>query len=447
MGYSKKLISFIRGDQSAYHNLLKGSAISLIMRLMGQAINYGLVLSITRLFGAGGYGMYSLFQAVLQFFTQTARLGFDTLLMRNAAQSHDDDELHMLKNQYRFVLRLTAAVSMFMGIVLYACAGLIAEMYFNKPQLTFYLKVAAACILPLVHINIYASYLKGKKFFRQFNFIQQISLLLFSVLTILSGYLLYRKPELTAVAYALSCLITLGVALFWYKKYFTIPAALQAIDRKTLITASATFFIVGLMNYMRNATETLILGHYFTEDFAGIFKATQKVSSVIAFTLFSTIVAAAPHFAELYKQQKQDELKRTVQKTTALIFWSALPVFIVMIFFPDFLMSLFGKEFTRGKEGLIIMCCAQFFNAMMGPANNLLLMVNKQRFVLYITIFNNLVCALCGWFLIPLYGLNGAALINMLGILIPNIAAIMVIRREFGFFTFNFNLLTQVFKR
>jgi O-antigen/teichoic acid export membrane protein len=84
---------------------------------------------------------------------------------------------------------------------------------------------------------------------------------------------------------------------------------------------------------------------------------------------------------------------------------------------------------------------------MMGPANNLLLMVNKQRFVLYITIFNNLVCALCGWFLIPLYGLNGAALINMLGILIPNIAAIMVIRREFGFFTFNFNLLTQVFKR
>ncbi len=446
MGIVRQLISFLRGDKSAYQNLVKGSLISLVLRLAGQAVNYGLVISITRLFGATGYGSYSLFQAVTQFFTQTARLGFDVLMMRNTAQSSSDD-MNNLKRQYNTVLRVTAITSMLLSIVLFLSAETIAEEYFHKPHLALYFKIAAICVLPLVHINIYASYLKGKKYFKHFNFIQQISLLLFTLIFIIIGVFAYKKPELTAWAYSASSMLTLILAWIWYRKYFQSTASTTAIPLQPLLMASFTFFIVGFMNYLRNATETLILGHFFTEDYAGIFKASQKVSSIIAFTLFSTIVAAAPLFAELYRQNKSDELKRTVQKTTALIFWSSLPVFILMLLFPDFVLQLFGKEFTRGKEALILMCAGQFFNATMGPANNMLLMVNKQRAVLYITIVNNVVCAITGWFIIPAYGIQGAAAVHLLGILIPNIAAISIIRYHFGFFTFNYRMLNKVFKR
>jgi O-antigen/teichoic acid export membrane protein len=302
-------------------------------------------------------------------------------------------------------------------------------------------------MLPLVHINIYASYLKGKKYFKQFNFIQQISLLLFTLVFIAIGLFIFKKPELTAWAYSLSCFITLLLAWIWYRKYFQITAPNSTIPLRPLLLASLTFFVVGLMNYLRNATETLILGHFYTEDYAGIFKATQKVSSVIAFSLFSAIVAAAPVFAELYKQNRFDELKHTVQKTTALIFWTALPVFLLLVLFPEFILQLFGKDFTRGNNALMLMCAGQFFNATMGPANNMLLMVNKQRTVLYITIINNLICAAAGWIIIPAYGLQGAAAVNLLGVLIPNIAAISIIRLQFGFFTFNYKMLNKIFKR
>ncbi len=447
MGFVKKAISFLRGDASAYQNLLKGSLISLVLRITGQAINYGLVLTISRLFGAAGYGAYSLFQAVLQFFTQSARLGFDVLMMRESARSHSENELGALRSEYHAAVRLTAVTSLLLGILLFVFASTIARDYFNKPHLTFYFKIAAFCILPLVHINIYASYLKGKKHFREFNFIQQISLLLFTLIFILSVFWIYRNPEVVAVAYAIACLITLMLAFIWYRKFFQAQMVKVSVSWSSLISVSLTFFVVGLMSYLRNATEAVILGRFFSEESVGIFKASQKVSSIISFTLFSTIVAAAPHFAELFKQQKLDELRHTVQKTTTLIFWTSLPIFLVLILFPGFILHLFGKEFSSGKEAMWLMCMGQFFNSTMGPANNLLLMINKQRIVLYISVFNNIVCALLGWHFIPQYGINGAAILSLLGILIPNIAAVSIIRWQFGFFTFNYKMLNQIFKR
>ncbi len=447
MGLFKKAVQFLKGDSTAYQNLVRGSAISMALRVIGQGVNYGLVFVITHLFGANGFGAYSLFQAVMQFFTQIARLGYDTLLMRNTAQSQTEQEHQLLKSQYNSALRVTAILSLLLSAILFFASPYLAEYFFKKPHLTFYFQCAAFCLLPLVHINIYASYLKGKKQFRQFNFIQQISLLLFTLLFVLVLYIISKQARITSVAYLFSCLITLSIAFFWYRKHFRVPAVAINVSWKSVAYASLTFFVVGMMNYLRNATETIILGYNFSEDYVGIFKASQKISSVISFTLFSTIVAAAPHFATLYKENKQDELRQTVQKTTALLFWTALPVFLVLLLFPDFILQLFGKEFSRGSMALTLMCAGQFFNTTMGPANNLLLMANRQKTVLYIAVLNNIICAVSGWLLIPIYGIEGAASVNLLGILFPNIAAISLIKYHFGFFTFSPSMLNKVFTK
>jgi O-antigen/teichoic acid export membrane protein len=447
LGLLKKVLQLFEGNSTAYQGLVKGGAVSFALRLIGQGVNYGLVMTITRLFGAGGFGAYSLFQAVMQFFTQTARLGYDVLLMRNTAQAQTSESVQLLKSQFNSALRVTAILSVLFSVILYSGSSFIAEIFFNKPHLTFYFKCASLCLLPLVHINIYASYLKGRKLFRQFNFIQQISLLLFTLFFVAVFYTVKKTAEVTAIAYLCSCLVTMALAYFWYAKNFKTRASNTNISWIALAKASVIFFLVGLMNYARNATETLILGHFFTEDYAGIFKAAQKISSVISFTLFSTIVAAAPHFAELYKKNQMSELRNTVQKTTALLFWISLPVFLLLLLFPHYILPLFGKEFYKGDTALMIMCVAQFFNTTMGPANNLLLMSNRQQTVLYIALFNNVICFLSGWFLIPIYGIEGAACINLLGILIPNIAAISIIRSQFGYFTFNPYMLNQIFKK
>lgn len=447
MGLFRKAKQFLKGDSTAYQSLVRGSAISMALRLVGQGVNYGLVFVITRLFGANGFGAYSIFQAVMQFFTQTARLGYDTLLMRNSAQSQSEQEEQVLRSQYQSALRVTTILSLLLSVLLFFSAPFLAEHFFSKPHLTFYFRCAAFCLLPLVHINIYASYLKGKKRFREFNFIQQVSLLLFTLLFVLALFAFFHVARITAAAYLISCLITLSISFVWYRKYFKVPALTVTADWKLLAYASLTFFVVGMMNYLRNATETIILGYHFTEDYAGIFKASQKISSVISFTLFSTIVAAAPHFATLYKENKTDELRRTVQKTTALLFWTALPVFLILLLFPEFILQIFGKEFTRGRLALTLMCAGQFFNTTMGPANNLLLMANRQRLVLYISLINNMVCATAGWFIIPVYGIEGAAFVNLMGILIPNLAAISFIKYHFGFFTFNPYMLNKVFTK
>jgi len=69
-------------NDTDFSEILKGSSVSLILRLFGLIIGYFLTLIIANLFGAEGLGDYVLAIIVLRFFTLISKLGLDTTSIR-----------------------------------------------------------------------------------------------------------------------------------------------------------------------------------------------------------------------------------------------------------------------------------------------------------------------------------------------------------------------------
>ena len=205
-------------EDSVQQELVKGSAVSLFIKLTGTLFNYGLAICISRLFGTGSYGLYSIFQTVLQFFTQLSKLGFDTLFMRASAQSNTEQEKKYLKSLFSFIFLVLLIVSIITSAILFFSSHIIASFYFNKPVLENYFLVATFCITPIVLMNLLASFLKGKKKVLAFTFLQQISLLLFTIVSIAILYLIDNNQIITSYAYLIDTIITLIISYQLFMK-------------------------------------------------------------------------------------------------------------------------------------------------------------------------------------------------------------------------------------
>src|SRR6185295_15708781 len=115
-----------------------------------------------------------------------------------------------------------------------------------------------------------------------------------------------------------------------------------------------------------------------TED-VGIYRNAFKVAIITRIVLTAFLVPAAPKFAELFSQGKMNELARSAQFVTKIIFWCSAPILAVVILLAPFIMGIFGKEFVAGADALIILAIGQFINAATGPVSNILMMTGRQK--------------------------------------------------------------------
>jgi O-antigen/teichoic acid export membrane protein len=193
---------------------------------------------------------------------------------------------------------------------------------------------------------------------------------------------------------------------------------------------------IAASNIFTNYIRVYILAYLKSPKDVGIYNIAFKIATVTSFFLVSINSIVAPKFAELYWSNRTKELKKTVLKSAKLNFWSSTPVLLPFIFFPKFFMGLFGIEFVEGYRSLIILSIGQFVNAFCGSVGYLLTMTGNQdvfRNIYFIsTILNLLLC----FILIPLLGVDGAALSFSISMIFWNVLSLIIVKKKFGFVTY-----------
>ena len=145
---------------------------------------------------------------------------------------------------------------------------------------------------------------------------------------------------------------------------------------------------------------------------------------------------ASPKFAEMYGKKDFDGLKKVVHQSTKMIFWSTLPLVILFFIFPDFLLGIFGTEFKVGVTAFIYLSIGKLISAFSGSVGNLLQMTGRQIIFMNLLFVGAIINVVLNYLLIPIYGVNGAALASMVSLSTWNLTMVYFVKREFGFYTF-----------
>ena len=119
--------------------------------------------------------------------------------------------------------------------------------------------------------------------------------------------------------------------------------------------------------------------------------------------------------AELDEQGDINQMEKIYQMANKWIVIVQLPIFLVMVFFPKTLLSIFGEEFTNGTQALIIMAIANLIKVGTGMGGIIIDMTGYTKLKLVNSIIRLVIFITLDLLLIPKWGIVGAAVAILVG--------------------------------
>lgn len=406
--------------------------------MSGMLLGYLVVLIISREYGAEGIGVYSLTISMMTFVAMIAAMGMNVSILRYVGQFNKTGEKYKLKLLYRYAVELVVPFSLLLAVGLYVFAGVIADNVFHnlvyKTALEF-----AAIIVPFMALqNISVEFIRGLKQLKVSEFLRSVNRSLVNIV-LLSIVGLFIVDELLP-------LYTLGVGVVlsaFFAVYFIVkklqnivPERKVAFSKKELVTTSFPMMITAVASFVMGNVSLFILEAFSTTEDVGVFSVVLKIALLISLVLTIVNTMSAPKFSELYWAQNYHELQQVIHQSAKLIFVMSLAMASTMVIFAEQILSVFGDEFAAGHFALIMLITGQLINAFTGSVGVLLNMLGQQNILRNIIVIVMLFSVILNYLFIPIYGIDAAAVISMLGAILVNVSAACYVKTKLNFRTY-----------
>ena len=235
------------------------------------------------------------------------------------------------------------------------------------------------------------------------------------------------------------CVLPWLFSLIPIYKYFIKPSrtepTIKTVSYQEILSMAFPMLLTYIAFLINNSADVFLLkSNQIGTDLVGIYKTCANISMLAATLLVALNTTVQPKITQLFTQNQLDEVQRIAQKSSKLIFWVSLPVFIILLFFSKYVMWLYGAEFMKGAICLSVLTIGQVINTICGPVAQLLNATGYHKAFRNISFIGAVISIILNLLLIPMYGILGAAIANTISMIAWNIIATIYIKKTFGFF-------------
>jgi len=193
------------------------------------------------------------------------------------------------------------------------------------------------------------------------------------------------------------------------------------------------FGLISAMQLGNKYTDILLLGYFGEPAEVGIYRVTVQAAGLVAFGSQAVVLIAAPHFARLHARGEHERLQKAVSGSSWLTFGSALILAVAFIAMGEDILSFaFGPEYVAGYSALCILAVGRLLASTMGPVAILLGMSGHERYTAATVGAGAVVNIGLNIILIPMLGLNGAAISSALALVCWHVVLWHAARRKLG---------------
>ena len=160
--------------------------------------------------------------------------------------------------------------------------------------------------------------------------------------------------------------------------------------------------------------DQIMLGQMLNSEAVGVYSAAIKLSEIWHFIPKITLISVTPILISLHKKNKLSFKKEFKKILKIMIFLSILISFFIFVFSKSIIGILYGSEFYESIDVLKINIWSLIFVSMGVISSQWYIIKNKQHFSLYYVLLGAIANIILNYFLIPLYGANGAAISTLI---------------------------------
>jgi O-antigen/teichoic acid export membrane protein len=404
--------------------ITKGTGIIFAGIFISKLLNYGYRLIAARL-GTDAYGMLSIALGVFGFAVMIGALGIPSGVLRYVAFYKGKDEENKIRGTIFASLKLTIFSSIITMILLLVFSRSIAINIFHSEELVTILRIIALgipfYILGAMFNNILRGFQQLKYEVYSQNIAEPIAKIALTGILILLGYGILGATY----AYLFGLIISASLLfIFMEKKVFSlIKKRFKSIYPnkiyKRLLIFSIPLTIGSLLTMFVAWMDTFMIGYFMNTSNVGLYNAITPTIQLMNIFPMALTAIFFPKLTELLATGKKENLAsiyKTVTKWVLLFNLFLMPLFLL---FPEQILGLlFGKEYTASAIPMIILSGGYFISYFLFTSVYLLMTMKRTNLILINSIIIVAINILLNLFLIPKYGLIGAALATSISFII-----------------------------
>ena len=411
--------------------LLKKTLNVFIIRVCSIFFGFLFTYFVAQFYKSEGLGIFALFQSVLMISILLSLFGTDISSVKFISKYFSDRNYKYVKSVYIRVVKIMLPISLLLSIAIYLCRFFLSDLIFKNPNLETAISLSAFCIIPLSFIYIHSESLRGMRKVELYSLLKYLLIPFFAII-----YMFFLNDNnlfTPIISYVFAVFITsiLSFIIWIYKSQFLLHKTDKSLQINVL-ESSYSFFISSSMLLLLQWIDVLFLGYFKSASDVGIYAVTVKISMFSSIILFSINSIVAPKISDYFTKNKIDEFKEIIKKSSKLMFFLTMPVLIFVIILSDFILNIFGAEFLIGKTALRILVLGQFFNVLCGSVGYILNMTENHNIFRNIAVFAVLVNIILNLVLIPVIGIEGAAIASMVSLVLWNLISFIYIYKKFN---------------
>ena len=437
-----------RLDESL-RTIAKGAGVSFVGAFVGLGLGYLSRIIIARFLGPDEYGLISLGYAALMIGATLSLVGLPAGIQRYVSFYRGKGDEGRIKGTILGALKISVPMSLIVGAIFFFYADWISINVFHSLELTPILKIFAIAIpfLVLTDNAIYATI--GFQDVRYRVYVVDLFQNIFKLLAIVALLVLGFDVMGAAWGWAITVVLTPFLAFYFLEKrvfpIFNTEVKAIFIDRE-LFAFSLPLIFTAVAGMVMGWMDTLMIGYFLSASAVGIYNVALPTARLLTVVTKSIGVLLTPVASELYARNREQELRIIYTVVTKWVLSLALPFSLLMVLFSESIIRImFGTEYIGGSTALSILAFVSLFSVVLSPANYILYTYGRTRIIMRGYFAGASLNFILNLLLIPMYGLNGAAIATGLSSLLVSVFYLFFVYHIGKMQPFQINNLKPVF--
>lgn len=406
----------------------RGGGIAFAGNVLDKGIRFPLEILLARVLGAGDYGAYALGYGLAIIGSELSMLGLRSGVVRFGALYQGTGDLERVKGTLRSAFAIATLSSVLAGGVLFVLAKTISDV-FDMPGLVNVLRVFAFAF-PFYVVTLMAG--QAALAFHAVTVqvvVTNICRPLAHVILVATLFLLGFGLLGAVSGFLASCAISAAIGLHLLRRVRPDMASRvrPTYEIGKLMRFSLPVLFVGVSYALLGQTDRIMLGYFKASSDLGIYSAAAVISQQAGVITYSFGTIFSPIISDLYHRNESDDLDRLYKTVTRWIVSLNLLILLLIILFARQIMGVFGTEFVAGWPVLVLLSLVSLIGYSVGGAlvGFMLRMSGKQDIELANAAVMLLANIVLNLWLIPRYGILGAALATGFSFSLINAARIV----------------------
>jgi O-antigen/teichoic acid export membrane protein len=407
----------------------------LIIRSFGVLLLFGFTLFITNFYSAENVGRYDFVRSTLMVLGGISLMGTNQSIIYYSGLLNARKSIESIRSIYSKMLKIIFTLSLIIlgFFMIFFNESIINDIFKNRESYSLILKTIltlvffAVTMLNIDTIRALKKTILSEMYRSMFRY---LPVFIFAIILLKTN-----NEELLVEVYLLGFLLlslfsSISVYIL-FKKIDKPNDKSESFTITEIFKTSSPMALSAIAYFIMQSIDIIILSIYEGFDQIAYYSVSVKLAMLTTLALMSVNIVIAPRIAEIYENQNMQKLQMLIKHSTRIIFLISICVLSVLFFFSEEILGLFGQGYVIANNALFFLLAAQFFNAVSGPGAIYLNMTGRQKTLNKILVSALIINILLNFYLIPIQGINGAAIATLASLIIWNtITTVLIYSRD-----------------